>query len=73
MILEEANMDFKQKLYNIISEVNSFKDRQELFENCVSRKLNLSFERYNNNLEIAYEYLLSRSALKVLRNIGKEL
>lgn len=66
-------MDFKQKLYNILDDINSFKDRQELFENHINKKLNLSLERYNNRIELAYDYLLSRSALKVMRAIGKEL
>lgn len=66
-------MDFKQKLYNIRDDINSFKDRYDLFEKCVDKKLNVSLERYYNNVEIAYDYLLSRNALKVMRNIGKEL
>lgn len=66
-------MNFREKLYNILNTINTFQDKQLLFENCVDNKLNVSLERYHNNIEIAYDYLLSRDALKVMKTISKEL
>ena len=62
---------FKQKLYNILSDLNKNIPRDELFKECVQRKLDLSLERYNNEIELIYNYLLSRSNIKVMRNIAK--
>lgn len=46
-------------------------NRQETLERCISEKLRHSEDIYNEQLKEAYEYLLSRDNLKVVRAIAK--
>lgn len=62
---------FKKVLYNILGDLNNFKSREAVYAECVSDRLNRDVNLYNKDLELACNYLMSRSSLKVLRNISK--
>ena len=51
-----------------ISQINS----SSLFEKMVQSKLDNSYDIYCRNLEINYNYLLTRSTVKVIRNVKKQ-
>lgn len=62
---------FRKKLYNIIREIDSFKSREEVMKECVAERLERSLNIYTKELEMACNYLLSRSSIKVLNNINR--
>ena len=62
---------FIDKLKSIESRINNFRTKEEVLEECVERKLYISLERYNNEVDILCSYLLSRSNYKVLKYISK--
>ena len=48
------------------------RDPAKLFMEAVRGNLDANHELYCRNLRVNYDYLLSRSTVKVLRNIKKE-
>lgn len=65
---------FKDTLKKIEKDLNNLEkiESSKMFEEMVQDKLNNSYNEYNNNLEKNYNYLLSRSTVKVLRNVKKQ-
>ena len=51
-----------------ISKLNS----DSLFEQMVQSKLDNSYDIYCKNLELNYNYLLSRSTIKVLKTVKRQ-
>lgn len=64
---------FKNKLYNILCEVNSLhRTRAEVMEQCVSNKLDTALESYYGELLNTVDYLLSKNSITVLKGIAKQ-
>lgn len=63
---------FKNKLYNLLKDLNKMKTKQDTLQRCVQDKLNFSFDMYQSEVMKTCEYLLSRSAYKVMKNIARE-
>lgn len=63
---------FVKVLYNILDDLNGLSNREETFKKCIAARLNTSYELYLDGLEKERKYLLSRSNLKVVKNIERE-
>ena len=46
--------------------------REETLERCIKGKLDNTDELYNKQIELAYNYLMSRDNLKVVKTIARE-
>lgn len=64
----------KTKLKNIRADLDRISklDSDALFEKMIQSKLDNSYDIYCKNLELNYNYLLSRSTVKVIRNIKRQ-
>ena len=64
---------FKNKLYNILCEVNSLhRTPSEVMEQCTSNKLDRALESYYNELLNTVDYLLSKNSITILKGIVKQ-
>lgn len=61
---------FEKILYNIISELDNFKTPSEVFESCVSKKLDDQMNSYAKEVDMLCDYLLKRDSKKVLRRVA---
>ena len=61
---------FEKILYNIISELNEFQCPSDVFEACVSKKLDDQMNSYVNEVDLLCNYLLKRDSKKVLRRVA---
>lgn len=64
--------DFVNRVTEMVGEIGSIPPRQETLSHCIERKLLHSDDMYNSQVMEAYNYLLSRDNLKVIRTIAKE-
>lgn len=65
-------MLYKDKLYNILDELQSYKgSRSELLAQCVQKRLNDALKVYENALEKSCEYLDSKNELTILKKLNR--
>lgn len=64
-------MTLNDKLYNIMKDLNSIEPSDIVMQKCIEDKLTRSFEQYQNTIKNIYNYVLSRSNLKVIKAISK--
>ena len=65
-------MDFKYKLYYILSELEKHKrSRSEMFSQQVQKRLDASLREYTKELETSVDYLSKRKELNVLKRFNK--
>lgn len=64
-------MTLNDKLYNIMNDLNSIEPSDIVMQKCIEDKLTRSFEQYQNTIKNIYNYVLSRSNLKVIKAISK--
>lgn len=64
---------FNSNLKYIKKELNRYADKnpQELLSDCINEKLQATLERYNKEIELNSDYLLTRSSAKVLKALTK--
>lgn len=62
---------FKNMLYNILSDLNNIESSDLIMTRCVDNKLNASYESYQLTMRNMYNYVLSRSNIKVIKAINK--
>lgn len=60
-------MNFKEKLYNILEDVNNFEDRNILFANCVNDRLDTSLHNYIEKLNLLCTKILQRDSYRTLK------
>ena len=67
-------MSFKNNLMSIKNTFDHIKDesKNSCIEKRIDKKLNLSLEKYMENIRKTTNYLLSRSSYKVLKAISKQ-
>lgn len=46
--------------------------REETLERCIKERLDNTDELYNRQIELAYNYLMSRDNLKVVKTMARE-
>ena len=66
-----GNTSFKGKLYNIMMDLNKIKPSDITLNYCINEKLSRSYEQYDNTMKSIYNYVLSRSNIKVIRALTK--
>lgn len=67
---------FKDKLYDIMSELNLITEKRysgSIIEKKISERLDRSLEQYYENLEGTIKYLLSKNNITVLKGIMQTL
>jgi len=64
--------NFSQVVQELAIKINSLPSRQETLTKCVEEKLVHSEDMYNSQVQEAYNYLLSRDNLKVVKTIARE-
>lgn len=64
--------DFVDRVTEMVGEIGSIPPRQDTLSCCIERKLLHSDDMYNSQVMEAYNYLLSRDNLKVIRTIARE-
>lgn len=64
---------FSSNLKYIKKEINRYIDKTpaELLSYCIEDKLNTTLKKYNKEMDLNSDYLLSRSSFKVLKAITK--
>ena len=62
---------FKTQLYNILESLKSIESKDVVLTKCVEDKLTNSLEQYRNDIRNMYNYVLSRSNVKVIKAISK--
>ena len=62
---------FKQKLYNIMDDLSGLESSDIVMQKCIDEKLTRSFEQYQNTIRNIYNYVLSRSNLKVVKALAR--
>ena len=64
---------FSQNLKYIKKELNKYTDKnhEDLLAYCIKDKLDTALLRYNKEMDLNSEYVLTRSSLKVLKAITK--
>lgn len=66
-------MDFKYKLYYILSSISKHKkNKADAFYDAVQARLDKSLSSYEKSLEDATNYLTSRDALNVMKKLNKD-
>lgn len=61
----------ENKLYSIMRDLNKMKSHNNAMERCVEERLNSSLDDYRVEITNAYDYLMTRSNLKVAKNLNK--
>ena len=69
MNLKESN--FKIKLYNILSDLERIEAPATIMQRCVNEKLDASYKQYQSSMRNIYNYILSRSNVKVVKALSK--
>ena len=69
MISKDSN--FKTTLYNIMDDLNNISDAQSTLLECIRDRLNASYEQYEWTVKNIYNYVLTRSNIKVLKALSK--
>ena len=64
-------MTLKDKLYNIMCELDSIESANVVMQRCIDTKLENSYEQYRSTVKNIYDYVLSRSALKVIKALTR--
>lgn len=59
-------------LREISKELGSLPSRKDTLTKCITQKLNNSKELYQHQIRKAYEYLLMRDNLKVVKTLARE-
>ena len=59
-------------LREISKELSSLPSRKDTLAKCIAQKLNNSVELYQHQIRKAYEYLLMRDNLKVVKTLARE-
>lgn len=62
---------FKSKLYNILDDLNNIQPLDVVIQRCIDEKLNASLEQYQNTVKNIYNYVLSRSNIKVIKALAR--
>lgn len=62
----------KEKLYNILRDLDSSRNCLTVLEEGVDKKLNRSLNNYLNTIKQSMEYLLARNSYRVLKSAFKE-
>ena len=62
---------FRNKLYNILNDLNNIKSCEDTLQSCIDKKLNASYDNYQLTMRNMYNYVLSRSNIKVLKALNK--
>ena len=62
---------FKTILYNIIDDLNGIQSSEDVLLKCIQDRLDASYEQYQWTIKNIYNYVLSRSNVKVLRALSK--
>lgn len=70
MISKDSNL-FKHKLYNILKDLSSLESGDIVMKRCIEDKLTKSYEQYQNTVKNIYNYVLTRSNLKVIKALSK--
>lgn len=62
-----------QNLKEIISDIDRYKDisRIDLINSCINKKLNLTLEEYQSDIDNTSEYLLKQNGTRVIKAITK--
>ena len=66
-------MKFKTKLYNILDELNSFDNNEELFETSIKQRLNKALENYNEAINYSKHILSQKNPIMVMRRINRRM
>ena len=64
-------MTLKDKLYNIMEDLDSIESSSVVMQRCINTKLNSSYELYKSTIKNIYDYVLSRSTLKVIKALSR--
>lgn len=64
--------NFSQVVQELAIKIKSLPSRQETLVKCIEEKLAHSEDMYNSQIQEAYNYLLSRDNLKVVKTIARE-
>ena len=64
--------NFVNKVISMYVELKVIPSRKETLEKCVQNRLANSEDIYNEQIRLAYSYLLSRDNLKVAKTIVRE-
>ena len=70
-MISKDNYLFKHKLYNILSDLNSLQSSDAVIKKCIDDKLTRSYEQYQNTIRNIYNYVLTRSNVKVIKALSK--
>ena len=64
---------FFETLKTILADLNKieYRSKDELLKTMIQNTLDVSYDRYCNNLKVNYDYLLTRSSAKVLKALTK--
>ena len=62
---------FKTKLYNILKDLNKIEPSEVTLQRCIDDKLNASYEQYEWTIKNIYNYVLTRSNVKVIKALSK--
>ena len=62
---------FKIYLYNILNDLNHIEQSDVVFQKCVKEKLDNSYEQYQFAMRNIYNYILSRSNVKVVKALAR--
>lgn len=65
---------FFETLKTILADLNKieYRSKDELLKTMIQNTLDVSYDRYCNNLKVNYDYLLTRSNLKVLKTLKRQ-
>lgn len=64
-------MSLKDKLYNILNDLNGLEQSDITLQRCINNKLNASYEQYEWTIKNIYNYVLTRSNVKVIKALTK--
>ena len=62
---------FRTTLYNIMDDLNNIPSAGYTMHECIQHRLDASYEQYEWTIKNLYNYVLSRSNVKVLRALSK--
>ena len=66
-----SDSSFKTKLYNILNDLNGIESSDITMQQCIDNKLNTSYEQYQWTMKNIYNYVLTRSNVKVIKALAK--
>lgn len=63
---------FKTVVYNISRDIDKLSSKEVTMAKCISDRLEVSLDNYEYEVQLIYNYLLSRDSLKVLKHMNKK-